>query len=75
MDCYFVSENPQELAIKREKVIGNKSETAEKRPMEDLTMEVLSLQAEIKKLRSQLIDAEIKAEAYNELIDVAEAKF
>lgn len=71
----FVSDNSQELPMKKEKAVGNKSETAEERPMEDLTMEVQSLQAEIKKLRSQLIDAEIKAEAYNELIDVAEAKF
>ena len=37
--------------------------------------DVLSLQAELKRLRAQLVDAEIKAEAYDELINVAEAKF
>lgn len=37
--------------------------------------DILSLQAELKRLRAQLVDAEIKAEAYDELINVAEAKF
>ena len=36
---------------------------------------VLELQAELKRLRAQLKKAEIKAEAYDELINVAEAKF
>lgn len=42
---------------------------------QSLPQDVLSLQAELKKLRAQLVDAEIKAEAYNELIEVAESKF
>ena len=33
------------------------------------------LQSELKKLQAQLNKAEIKAEAYDELINVAEAKF
>ena len=33
------------------------------------------LQARIKELEAQLLKAEIKAEAYEELINVAEAKF
>ena len=36
---------------------------------------VQALQAELKKLRAELLNAEIKAEAYDELINVAEAKF
>ena len=37
--------------------------------------EVQSLQEELQRLRAELLNAEIKAEAYNELINVAEAKF
>ena len=36
---------------------------------------VQALQEEIRRLRSELLNAEIKAEAYDELINVAEAKF
>ena len=36
---------------------------------------VQDLQARIKELEAQLLMAEIKAEAYDELINVAEAKF
>ena len=42
---------------------------------QSLPQDVLALQAELKKLRAQLVDAEIKAEAYDELINVAESKF
>jgi len=44
-------------------------------PTGDLPKDVQELQAELKRLRAQLIKAEIKAEAYDELINVAEAKF
>jgi hypothetical protein len=44
-------------------------------PVEDLPTDVQELQAELKRLRAQLTKAEIKAEAYDELINVAEAKF
>ena len=37
--------------------------------------EVSKLQTRIKELEAQLLRAEIKAEAYDELINVAEAKF
>ena len=37
--------------------------------------DVQSLQEELQRLRTELLNAEIKAEAYNELINVAEAKF
>ena len=36
---------------------------------------IQALQDELKRLREQLREAEIKAEAYDELINVAEAKF
>ena len=42
---------------------------------QSLPQDVLALQAELKKLRAELLNAEIKAEAYDELINVAEAKF
>lgn len=41
----------------------------------DLPKTIQELQSELKKLRAQLNMAEIKAEAYDELINVAEAKF
>ena len=37
--------------------------------------DVQSLQEELQRLRAELLNVEIKAEAYNELINVAEAKF
>ena len=37
--------------------------------------EVQALQEELQRLRAELLNAEIKAEAYDELINVAEAKF
>ena len=42
---------------------------------EELPKTVLELQSELKRLRAQLKKAEIKAEAYDELINVAEAEF
>ena len=42
---------------------------------EALPEAVLALQKEIKQLRAQLTKAEIKAEAFDELINVAEAQF
>jgi len=37
--------------------------------------EIRELQKKVKELEKQLLEAEIKAEAYDELINVAEAKF
>ena len=42
---------------------------------EALPEDVIALQKEIKDLRAQLTKAEIKAEAFDELINVAEAQF
>ena len=42
---------------------------------EPLPDDVIALQKEIKDLRAQLTKAEIKAEAFDELINVAEAQF
>ncbi|MBP5517209.1 MAG: hypothetical protein J6X91_00885 [Bacteroidales bacterium] len=44
-------------------------------PDTELSKVIQELQAELKELRAQLTKAEIKAEAYEELINVAEAKF
>ena len=40
-----------------------------------LPQDVQALQAELKKIRAELLNAQIKSEAYDELINVAEAKF
>ena len=42
---------------------------------QSLPQDVHALQAELKRLRAELLDAQIKSEAYDELINVAEAKF
>lgn len=71
----FVAENPQVASMKRVKA-DKKTPAQSPEVQEDaLPREVQELQAELKKLRAQLNKAEIKAEAYNELISVAEAKF
>jgi hypothetical protein len=44
-------------------------------PQEQNNNDVRSLQKRIKELEAQLLVAEIKAEAYDEMINVAEAKF
>lgn len=42
---------------------------------ENKTNEVQALQQRVKELEAQLLQAEIKAEFYDEMINVAEAKF
>ena len=42
---------------------------------QSLPKDVQALQAELKRLRAELLNAQIKSEAYDELINVAEAKF
>lgn len=71
----FVEENPQVASMKRVKAVNNASAQSPEIQQEDLLRDVQELQAELKKLRAQLNKAEIKAEAYDELINVAEAKF
>jgi transposase len=71
----FVAENPQEAIMKRVKTVRNAPAPSPDVPAEELPKDVQELQAELKELRAQLTKAEIKAEAYDELINVAEAKF
>ena len=51
-------------------VDNHTSEKAQVHPQD-----VQALQAELKRLRAELLNAQIKSEAYDELINVAEAKF
>ena len=72
----FADGNYQRVRVMKKK--GNKAEPSE--PTSALqsqpeSNDVKELQEELKRLRAQLRDAEIKAEAYDELINVAEAKF
>jgi transposase len=71
----FARENPQEATMKRPKVAKTAPTPSPEVPLEELPTDVQELQAELKKLRAQLTKAEIKAEVYDELINVAEAKF
>lgn len=71
----FAAKNPQAAAMKRVKSNRKVSESSSRNQEDKLPRNVVELQAELKKLREQLRMAEIKAEAYDELINVAEAKF
>lgn len=71
----FVEENPQVSSMKRVKESKNAPKLSSEVQEEELPKTIIELQAELKKLRAQLNKAEIKAEAYDELINVAEAKF
>ena len=71
----FVEQNPQVASMKRVKEAKNAPKPSPEVQEEELPKTVLELQSEIKKLRAQLTKAEIKAEAYDELINVAEATF
>lgn len=72
----FADVNPQEepsvMAKKSKKEVSAQTEVPICAALPD---DVLALQKEIKELRAQLTKAEIKAEAYDELINVAEAQF
>lgn len=71
----FVEENPQVASMKRVKESGNAQKPSSEVQEDELPKDIMELQSELKKLRAQLNRAEIKAEAYDELINVAEAKF
>ena len=71
----FAEENPQVAPMKRVKEAKKTPNPSPAVQEEELPKTVLELQSELKKLRAQLTKAEIKAEAYDELINVAEAKF
>ena len=70
----FVDENPQILSMRKGKDKKTKKHT-ELSGQEVLPEEVTKLQAELKRLRAQLTKAEVKSEAYEEMIKVAETKF
>lgn len=71
----FVEGNPRVASMKRVKAVKKTTAQTPEVHQEELPRDVRELQAELKKLRAQLNKAEIKAEAYDELINVAEAKF
>ena len=71
----FVKQNPPVASMRRVKEAKNAPKPFPEVAEEELPKTVLELQSELKKLRAQLNKAEIKAEAYDELINVAEAKF
>ena len=65
------NESTQQHPMKKKVQVDEQSSERD----QSLPQDVQALQAELKKLRAELLNAEIKAEAYNELINVAEAKF
>lgn len=71
----FAEENPQMSSMKR--VQGAKKTLSPSLAVQgdEQPQTIQALQDELKRLREQLREAEIKAEAYDELINVAEAKF
>ena len=71
----FAEKTPQVVPMKRVKEAKKSPKTSPEIQEEEFPKTVLELQGELKKLRAQLNEAEIKAEAYDELINVAEAKF
>ena len=71
----FAEKTPQVVPMKRVKEAKKSPKPSPEIQEEEFPKTVLELQGELKKLRAQLNEAEIKAEAYDELINVAEAKF
>ncbi len=71
----FAGQNPQVASMKGVKQVRKASKPSAEVQEEELPKTVLELQSEFKKLRAQLDKVEIKAEAYDEIINVAEAKF
>ena len=65
-------EKPSVMAKKSKKDAPTQTEVPVSVALPD---DVIALQKEIKDLRAQLTKAEIKAEAFDELINVAEAQF
>ena len=74
----FAEENPhaQRIVKLTTNVKTRKVESVQPAPQDaKMPEDVKSLQEEVIRLRAQLEKAEIKAEAYEELINVAESKF
>ena len=69
----FVREKGQVMRVKRtEELVNPDGPRASEVPSKD---EMEALRRRIKELESQLLQSEIKAEAYDEMIRVAESKF
>ena len=72
----FAVDNPQEEPSVMARKSKKDAQTQPEVPVnEALPDDVIALQKEINELRAQLTKAEIKAEAFDELINVAEAQF
>ena len=65
------NKSTQELPMDKNVQVDEQTSKQEQSLPED----VQALQAELKRLRAELLNAQIKSEAYDELINVAEAKF
>lgn len=65
----------QESCVMKDKEINTLDPVVEAEDDEPMPDDVESLQAELKRLRRELTKAEIKAEAYDEMINVAESQF
>lgn len=71
----FAKENPQVSAMNRLKEAKQSANFSPAVQEEGQPKSIRHLQEELKELRVRLNKAEMKAEAYEELINVAEAKF
>ena len=69
MDCYLAKEKGEISGVTDMK----KPQTSS--PSQEQSKELETLQKQVKELEAQLLQAEIKAEFYDEMINVAEAKF
>lgn len=65
----------QESCVMEDKEIETPDPVVQPEDDEPMPDDVESLQAELKRLRRELTKAEIKAEAYDEMINVAESQF
>ena len=65
----------QESCVMEKKEIETSDSLVQPDDAEPMPDDVESLQAEVKRLRRELTKAEIKAEAYDEMINVAESQF
>lgn len=65
----------QESCVMEKKEIETPDSLEQPDDAEPMPDDIESLQAEVKRLRRELTKAEIKAEAYDEMINVAESQF
>lgn len=69
----FAASNKSALQYSMKNKVQEDNQLSEKG--QSLPQDVQALQSELKRLRAELLNAQIKSEAYDELINVAEAKF